>query len=541
MLRRPSRRNSLRQQIARGMSIPAPTGGWDAVSALADMPVDRAIVLDNWFPSTGDVRVRRGHQIHGSGMGSDQVESLMVYNGVTTASTKLFAATGSTVYDVSASGVAASSITSLANARWQYTNFTVAGGKYLWICNGADDPRHYNGSAWATPTITGVTGADIINVNAHKNRIWGVLKDSTKACYLTTGAVAGAFTTFELGGLFTKGGHLVAMGTWTRDGGSGEDDLAVFISSRGQCAVYSGIDPSSANTWELVGVYDVGAPIGYRCFTKVAGDLALVCIDGVLPLSTGLSTDRGAAAKVAITSNINNAMNTAARSYAANFGWELLPYSKGTMAILNVPIQEGLLQHQYVMNTLTGAWCRFTGLNANCWAVYKDRLFFGGNTGFVYEADITGSDLTSPIDADGQGAYNYYGTKGRLKQWKMLQPLITTDSGARPAVGISTDFQDNASIGTPISAQTLAALYDSAVYDLDVYATENRSVTDWTGINGVGHCASIHFLARTGRESGLSVWGVSDWGEDSWSYSISGDVVMQLNGFNVTYEPGGIL
>lgn len=540
MLRQPRRQNAQRREIGRGQSIPAPTGGWDAQSALADMKEDRAVVLENWFPSTSDVRVRRGHKVHAGGMGTGVVDSLLVYHGVTSASSKLFAATSNTIYDVSSGGSASSSVTSLSNNRWQYTNFTTSGGKFLICVNGADSLRSFSGSAWATPSITGITSSDVINVNAHKNRLWLVMKDSTKAAYLGVGAIAGSATEFELGGLFTKGGHLVAMATWTRDGGAGEDDLAVFLSSRGQAAVYAGTDPSSAETWGLVGVYDLGAPLGYRCFTKVAGDLALVNIDGVLPLSQGLQTDRGAAAQIAITANINNAMNEAARSYASNFGWELTPYSKGTMAILNVPVQEGQTQHQYVMNTLTGAWCKFTGMNANCWAVFRDNLYFGGNSGLVYQADTGAVDVSEAIDATGQGAYNYYGSRGRLKQWKLIQPLLTTDASSQPAIGLSTDFRDNASVGTPSASQTTSAVYDTAIWDTDVYAVEGRTVADWTSVNGVGQCASIHFRAQTGV-SNISIWGVSEWNEDPWSANATGDTVMRMNGFNVIHERGGFL
>ena len=42
---KPIRNNASRQQVSRGDSIPAPVGGWDAVSAVADMPEDRALVL----------------------------------------------------------------------------------------------------------------------------------------------------------------------------------------------------------------------------------------------------------------------------------------------------------------------------------------------------------------------------------------------------------------------------------------------------------------------------------------------------------------
>jgi hypothetical protein len=523
MLRRPARSNPGRQQVSRGKSLPAPVGGWDAVSPIADMPEDRAVALENWFPSTGDVRVRRGHIEHCDGMGSSVVDTLMVYNGLTVASSAMFAVTDGTIYDVSASGAASATTETVANNRWQYVNFTTSGGKFLWCCNGTDNPLHYNGSVWAEPAITGITASDIINVNGHKNRLWFVLKDSTKAAYLATGAVAGAATTFELGGLFTRGGYLVAMATWTRDGGAGTDDLGVFISSRGQAAVYAGTDPSSASTWELIGVYDVGPPIGYRCFTKVGAELMLLNLDGVLPLSKGLVLDRAAQSQVTITLNINNAINEYARLYKDNFGWELVPYAKGTMAILNVPVQEGVNQIQPVMNTITGAWCKFTGLNANTWAVFKDGLYFGGNDGIVYQADTGAIDVETPIDAIGQSAYNYYDMKGRLKQWKLIQPLLTTDSDNRPAIGISTDYRDNATLGTPSSTASVSALYDVAVYDTDVYAVEGRTVADWTSIAGVGQCAAIHFRARTG------------------DVGSTGDVIMRLNGFNVIFEPGGFL
>ncbi len=522
-------RQALRQhkipkgQVSRGASIPSPVGGWDAVSSLDQMPPDRAVVLDNWFPSTSDVRIRRGCSEHADDMGTDPVESLLVYNGQTAITSKLFASTGGVVYDVTSSGAGAVAIASVANDRWQYVNFTTAAGHYLWMCNGEDDVTHYNGSVWAEPSLTfsgGLASSDIINVNIHKSRIWVVFKNSTKAGYLATNAIAGAVSNFELGNVFSRGGYLVAMGTWTRDGGSGADDAAVFISSRGQVAVYNGTDPSSASTWALEGVYDLGAPIGYRCFTKVAGDLALINIDGVLPLSKALGTDRGAASAIAITKNINNAMNDAARRYSDNFGWELVPYPKGTMALLNVPITEGDSQHQYVMNTLTGAWCRFRGMNANTFAVFLDNLYFGGNDGKVYLADSGGSDNGELIDAAGQGAYNYYTSRGQLKKWEMIQPILTTDTDGRPAIGVSTDFRDNATLGTPTVSTIPSARWDVFLWDVDLWSIEDRTIADWTNVSGEGQCAAIHFRAST---------------------NVTGDTVMRLNGFNVMYKRGGIL
>lgn len=517
-MRQPLAANVRRQTIARGSSLPAPVGGWDAVSPLAAMDPKNAVVLDNWFPQPGWVEPRKGDALHAGAMGGEPVETLMVYNALNESDSKMFAVSDLEIWDVTANDDATTTgEDELTNNRWQWVNFTTPGGKFLWICNGADAPRHFNGATWAQPSISGISAADIINVNVHKNRLWFVLAESTTAAYLPVNSIAGAAVKFELGNVFRKGGYLVAMGTWTRDGGSGSDDLAVFISSEGEIAVYQGTDPDSADTWQLVGVFELGAPIGRRCFTKVAGDLALINIDGVLPLSKALGSDRGAAAKVAITANINNAINAATRSYKSNFGWELTPYPTGTRALLNVPIAEGSLQHQYVMNTLTGAWCRFIGQDYNTMVVFRGALYGGGNDGVVYKSDTGASDHGTAINCTGQAAYNYFKTPGQLKNFLMLQPLLSTDSISRPALGVSTDFRDNAILGTPTAAEEASALWDAAKYDEDAFPIETRSVTDWVSVAGEGQSGSIHFNAQTNS---------------------SGNITMQLNGFNLLFEIG---
>jgi hypothetical protein len=512
-------RNSQRAQKAYGASVPSPTGGWDAVSPLSNMKPDRAPVLDNWVPRPNHVHVRRGFTSHATGLGSGVVDTLMPYHAVTVSGNKLFAAANNSIYDATSAATATAVLTALGNNRWQHVNFTAAGGtKYLVCCNGQDSARAFDGSNWSTPSISGGTSSTFINVTAHKDRLWFVEKDTTKAWYLNSGAISGTATSVQLGPAFTKGGFLVAAATMTRDGGSGSDDFLCFVSSQGQCAVYSGTDPSGSTTWSQVGVFDLGAPIGYRCFTKVGADLALINIDGVLPVSAALGLDISAQKQVALSVNINDAMNAAAQTYKSNFGWQLISYPKDTLAILNVPITAGTLQYQYVMNTLTKAWCRFKGVNANCWAVFNDNIYFGGNAGVVYQFDNGGSDAGTTIDAEGQTAYNYFGDRAHTKLYLGMQPLITTDSPSRPALGVSTDFKDNARLGTPSAVTESSAVYDTAVYDTSMYAQENLSISDWTSISGMGRCASIHF--RSAKNS-------------------AANSTLELNGFNMIYQRGG--
>lgn len=541
-MRRALRQKAQRRgdQIAKGYSLAAPIEGWDASSPIAAMPERRAIELENWFPTASDIRVRRGRRVHCGNLGSGGVvETLMVYHAVVAANSKLFAVTGGKIYDVTIEYGATEQATGLTNNRWQHVNFATSAGKFLWCCNGEDDPRHYNGTTWATPslTIAGYSAADVVHVEAHKERLWLVLKDSTDVAYLPTSSIAGTATVYPLGQYLTRGGYVVAIATWTIDGGDGVDDKLVVISSRGQCLVFVGTDPSSASTWALEGVYDLGAPIGRRCFTKAGGDLVLINVDGVVPLSLALSQERGAISTIALSRNIKNAINNAARDYRSNFGWELVSYPLGIYVLLNVPLSAGVEQQQYVMNTETGAWCRFTGQNMNCWTVFKDELYCGGNNGIVCKADVGSVDVGTPITATGQQSYNYFRKPGVIKEYKLVQSIVTTDSDARPSIGMSTDFRANEELGTPVGADTAVAKFGSAVFGVDVFPVEDRTVADWISVGGEGYAGSIHFRAQTGEE--IVGWGSGTWGNAKWRKTPSvKDVTMRVNAFNVIYEQG---
>lgn len=512
------RPNPTRKRVATGKSIPPPVEGWDAISPLANMPPARAVALENWFPQPGYVEVRKGYASHSTGMGSSTpVQSILIYNALAASNDKMFSVAGTKIYDSTSAGAATDTTKAVTNARWQYVNYTTsAGTAYLWACNGVDKPYQYDSSGgWAQPSITGVTDTSIVNVNVFKKYIWLILNDSMDAAYLPLDSIAGAATKFPLGSVMGKGGRLMAMATWTRDGGDGADDLAVFISSRGQVAVYSGSNP--AVDFSLIGVYEIPPPIGRRCFTRVAGDVAVVTVGGVLPLSKALTQDTAAEAGIALTLRINNAINNYAQLHKSKFGWELVPYPLGTAAILNIPTAENSTALQAVMNTLTGAWCKFSGWNMNTFAVFQDNLYAGSNTGILYKMWTGGKDGSSTITAMGQTAYNYFGNPGYQKRFTAIQPLLTTSQNISPGIGISTDFKDNATVGTPTAAASGDSLYDSALYDTGTYAEEAATSADWQSVFGIGQCASLHFTQSTSSTSAVTA---------------------QLNGANITFEAG---
>lgn len=465
------------------------------------------------------------------------VETLALWQGP--ASSKMIAGSGGSLWDVTVAGAATLARAGTAQTdRWQWCNHTTSVGHYLFMVNGADAPLHYDGISWAEPSITGVTASEIVHVNAHKKRLWFTIKNSTTAAYLATEAVAGAASTFEMGGVFARGGYLMATATWTRDGGAGSDDYFVAISSRGQAALYQGTDPSSADTWELVGVFDVPPPIGRRCFHRYGADLLLVTLEGVFPLSQLLAVDQSQVSRVAITDLIAPEFASAARSYSGNHGWEIAAYPKGTRLIVNVPTAESSTAKQYVMNTISGAWCEYDSHNALCWSTYNDLVYYGGPDGKVYLADTGSTDLGSPITATGQAAYSAFGT-ANVKRFSMIRPLVTVTGNNRPSVGVSTDFVETTNLSAlPSGTSGFGAVWDSAEWDVSSWSSSSSEVNDWANAAALGTFASIKFSAQTGTNSVAGGWSVGTWGSQLWGGLNSSDETMRIQGFLLLYEPG---
>ncbi len=517
--------------IAGGLSIPAPVGGWDALSPIAAMPATNAITLDNMFPQPGYIEIRKGHRVQNDlAPETGAVESLMAYHGGDPTTDKLWAAAGTSLYDVTvtASATITAALTGLSNARFQHLNVSTSGGEFLWACNGVDEPIYYDGSAWTTTTITGVSAGEIISAAVFKGRIWLVMNNQINAAYLPLDSIQGTAATFDLTGVFRLGGFLQAIGSWSVDGGSGPADYLAFVSSRGEVAIYQGIDPTATDDtgFSLVNVFAMGAPIGRRCLTKVGSDLAVVCIDGVVPLSKALITDRAAVLSISITKAIQPVMNQSGRAYGSNFGWQLIAYPRGTRAILNVPLTENVEQQQYIMNTITGAWCRFKGENANVWEVFQDRLFFGGNDAKVYEADCQGFDEGGTIDFDIKTAFNYCGSQGQLKQFMMARALLTTDGQISPGMTVNVDFADSATVDVITSEINPQDLWDVALWDGGTWPETQHITTDWVSVAGIGYCASIRMSGSVSSEL------VTDAGQN---------LILQINGWDMLVQQGAFL
>lgn len=507
----PIRGTSRARAKARGYSTPAPVGGWNARDSVADMPEKDAVILDNWFPGTSRCRVRRGYAEHATGL-SDPVETLMPYAAFSTE--EMFAAAGSNIYDVSSSGaVGAAVVTSMTNARWQYVNFGTSADQFLIAVNGEDDARKYDGTSWgvinsgSSPAITGVSTSDLIHVNVFKSRLFFIEKASLSFWYLPVDSIGGTASEFSVAAECSLGGVLMAMGTWTRDGGNGIDDYAVFVTSEGEALLYQGTDPGTASNWSLIGKFYIGAPLGRRCMVKVGSELILLTVDGFIPMSRALQAAR-TNEQASLSFKIRDAVNEAVRSYQNNFGWQAILYPKGQWILYNVPTMENGEAEQYVANSTTGAWCRFTDMNANCWAVFQDDLYFGGN-GTVYQADTGTADDGNDIVANVQQAFSYARSRGQLKLFTMMRPIFKADGTLTPAIEANTDYEDVLPTATPQFTQNQGSPWDTSAWNTSPWTRGPGIVKEWLSVNGTGYCVAIRI--RSASQNIEVFWNATDW------------------------------
>lgn len=478
--------------------LPSPTGGWNTRDPLDGMPQEDAIQLDNFFPDTGFVFLRKGHIEHCDTTETDPIGTLFAYNGG--AAKDLLAAVAGDILDVTTSTPAVLA-TGYNSDVWTYTNHSAGGTPRLIAANdsGSDVPWVYDGATVAPVVVTGVTDTDLSQVVLHAQRLFYVEKDTLKVWYTTAGAFQGALTLFDFGPFCKKGGTINAVGSWTRDsGGGGADDMFAMVTTEGEVLIYSGIDPSSATDWLLQGVFAVGKPIpGARCLVNTGPDLVLICSDGFQPLSEYLVYGSTRAKDTQLARKIANAASTAVTDYRLLPGWQGQLYSDASMLIVNVPQSETLI-YQYVANTTTGSWCRFIGMNARCWATLDGDLYFGGTDGVVYQAWTGTVDVTSDIVGQMVTSYQYVGGRGAQKQFLMCRPVLQVTGPLTYALGVNVDYSAPATLPVVTSNNLSGSLWGTGLWGTAIWASSSYSLQrTWAGVSGIGYSVAVHMQVST--------------------------------------------
>lgn len=512
--RSPRARKELTRPVVKTASVPAPIRGLNYRDSLAEMKPTDALVLDDVICRAGYLEVRKGWAPTATGLPAT-IESLFPYKSLA-GGAKLFAASGTAFYDVTASGaVGAAVVTGLTNAYWQHAQVSGVAANYLICVNGVDSARIYDGSTWAALSISGVSAAALSNVTVWKRRVWFVERNSMKAWYLDADAISGAATSFSFSALFKRGGNLVALLNWTIDGGAGPDDYLVAVTSEGEIAVYRGTDPTSAATFELVGVYTVGRPVGLRFHAKLGGDLILLTTEGLIPLSRYLQSqtvDRS----TFLSDRIQQLISQDVTSYFSTQGWEVHVFQDDNFLFVQVPAGSLGSRYQYVMSLITGGWSRFRFSSAACWAQLNSTLYHGQSTQ-VADCSNYSLDNGSPIPYTVMPAFADFAAPTQQKRLSLGRLTIESDIPPVQQITALTNYNRSYVPASLPSGVPTGVLWDSAVWDVAVWGGYTTISSDWYSLSGLGYALSqvVQGLSRGS--------------------------VTRFIAFDYVFEPGGLL
>lgn len=480
------------------ITTPAPVLGLNTRENLATMDPQYGLSIQNFIATPQGLSLRQGYRYWATGLPTD-VTSLLVYNARINSGNKLFAVSGSNFYDATTGGdmsAAVPVVTGLSSTEtsWQYAQqtFSTSGANYLMTVNGFDAPQLYDGSTWTTCTQVAVPAAqgefatvdnngnavniaDFVDICLHQQRLWFVQNNSTKAMYLDIASVGGDLNAFDFGSYFTRGARLHKLASWTIDSGNGQSSQLVAISSKGDVVVYQGTDPSGASTWSLLGTYQLGSPTGRRSTLQMEGDLLSLTQDGLYPMSRYMQSAR-LDAKSSLTYNISNVISSLATTYGSTPGFEMAILPSQSLLVLNIPQSDPVNNFQFVMDLETKGWTQFTGWPAQCWTLYNDSLYFGGDGfvalaffGYKDAADITGAGGSNLV-ATALTAFNPMSNEqigpGFLKHAKLVKPFIVTgQSNPTIRIGVNTDFNLVPIVGSATVNPVTGAVWDNALWD----------------------------------------------------------------------------
>lgn len=488
---------------ARTAVVLPPRGGWNTRDAFGNMPPEDAILLDNWFPRARDVVLRNGYALHSDPLEAANVVGLVSHSAGATS--KLIAFSGGKAFDVSTAVPAQLALGLSPGAEVFGFNFK-ARSFYL---NGFDAVQSYDGTTFASAGL----GKDAAEAQAfdatklttgmgYQNRLYLGGDGNLGFWYGTVNAVTGSMLFyFPLDGVMQDGGELVAMGALTDDDGAGRNDFACFVSSKGQVALYQGTNPNDVTNWALVGVYKIGAPVNRFGIVKFGADLVFITSDGYIPLSSVLAGQAGKSKRFALSDKIVTEATDVVERHKGNLGWRTLVYPKASMLIVNIP-RSAIAFDQHVMNTVTGAWCRFRNIPATSMAIFNGNAYFGSTDGKVYLLDSGNNDNGAGINGDALSAWTDYGASGRIKQFTMARPIFISDISPFLQIGFAVDFDEHKDTGSiQASASSLIGVWNQGVWDQVTWSGTAQATKEWVGLTGTGYLGSLKVNANDVKAS----------------------------------------
>lgn len=528
------------QQLIQSQPFPAPTGGINAISGLAEPMFQDAIYAFNMVPAQYGMKVRDGYSEWCTNVGTDGVRTIIPYVGTQGAEDKLFAAASNAIYDVTSSSAAPSSVLAFGTVNdssgyGQFVNFiNLAGAKFILYCDEANGYKLYTQSTntWSTVAqgtaagqINGVNPANFCFCMIWKQRVWFVERDTGDAWYLPVGQVTGTVTKFTFSNKFKYGGQLVGLWNWTVDGGEGVDDYLVAISSAGDVVVYKGTDPAGADTFDQRGVYYIGpTPAGRRCAGSFGGELYLLSSYGLIPISKLMAGQPVIDTSILVSRKITPLINTTMLQSRTLLGWEVKLLPSQNLLMVSTPKQPNLDYIQFVQSLDTRGWSIYRTFPFATGDSWQGAFYVGtdDNRVLIHENSLDNVTLATPTMGDPIefSILTWYQDLGSPAQYKITQLIRPTFvAAAQPSYALLAryDYDLEEAVTVPAPVTPTGDVWDVALWDVAIWS--GAGLVPFNGLSGA---------SGGGRSVAVALRGTAS-------------VATTLVRFDVAFTTGGIL
>lgn len=401
--------------------------------------------------------------------------------------------TGST----SSQTASVTSATALGGNRWRVRVLTPSGAftdDEALTASGGGTATMVGNILSSPVNIAGVATSALSQVWSYASRLWFVEKDTMRVWYLPVDAIGGTAASINLGSVFSEGGAVLFGATWSSsDQGDGLDSRTIFVTTKGEVAVYVGTDPSSAATWSKEGVYKIPTPLGKKAFCRVSGDILVMTVEGLVSVSQATQNDPAALSLSAVSRPIEPDWRATA-AIRASMPWEMVKWDEGNMGLVATPTTDPASYGAqcFAVNLETGAWSRFTGWDARCFEVFDGAAYFGTNAGTVLRAESGGNDdgasyvcrlMYHPSDFNRAAGY---------KSFLMARATFLSDTVPLSAVSVETDYGTTFPASGPAVSPPGVAYWGSGIWGTSVWAGGQPAYarTDWVSVGRSGFTAA---------------------------------------------------
>lgn len=342
--------------------------------------------------------------------------------------------------------------------------------------------------------------ANVAFVTVWKSRVWLVEKNSSRAWYLDVNSIYGTATSFDFGSRMRAGGPLVGLYGWSYDAGGGMDTLLVGISTAGDVVIYQGTDPTAADTFGLKGSWYVnGVPFGRRIATDFGGDILVLSLLGVVPLSKLIVGQPVVAGDRSLykTEKIGPKFSQLAQTYATLRGWSIVTHPGDNALLVTVPQAVGQPTIQLAMSlNVNGSWSQYRDLPLASAQPWNGKFFFGTNDGRVCVSDTYVDNVPLANTTFSPVAWSYLSAfESDGPSWKMVKQLrpILLSQTPTPAVAVTAKYDFDISEPNAPSGfgSATAGSWDNATWDSTVWAGDSVPYTPLLGAYGCGRAVAV--------------------------------------------------